>query len=104
MHAQVEAGRRDDDVGLEHVTGREADALAANERDLVGDDGRLALPVIGREEVAVGHDGDALLPRAARRVEVAVDVEAVRKQRPDPLDQELADGSGSSTDIRVIAS
>ena len=74
---------------VEHAAGFEFDAVLAEGGDAVGDDLGPA-GTQGREEVAVGQQAHALIPRLVRRVEVQVDVVA-RGQRADrTLSQQLA--------------
>ena len=73
QHAEVEAGRGDDDVGLELLAGLQQDALLGEAVDLVGDDGGLA-GLDALEQVAVRNEGDALPPRPVARREVGRDV------------------------------
>src|SRR5438067_1377431 len=60
--AEVEAGRGDDDVGLEAVAALQLDAGLGEALDLVGDDRGLA-GMDRLQQVAVGDEGDALPPR-----------------------------------------
>ena len=65
------------DVGLELRAGREPDARLGERLDLVGDDRRAAARD-RLEQVAVGHEAQALVPRVVARREVRVDVVARR--------------------------
>ena len=60
-----------------------------------------ALPVPdGGEEVAVGHDRDALLPRAVARGEVLLDVVALGQQGPDrPPSRNACSSSGAVSEV-----
>ena len=70
---EVEAGRGDDDVGLQLLAGFQQDALLGEAVDLVGDDGGLA-GLDALEQVAVGNERDALPPRPVLWREVGRDV------------------------------
>ena len=81
---QVEAGRGDDDVGLELGARLQPDAVLGERLDLVGDD--RGAPAADRlEQVAVGHQAHALVPRVVARAEVGVDVVAGRELALDAL-------------------
>jgi hypothetical protein len=85
--AEVEAGGGDDDVRLELLPGGEPDPGLGERLDGVGDHRRPPLAQC-REQVPVGDDGEALLPRAVAGVEVLVDVEPLGEQRAHRLDEE----------------
>ena len=70
---QVEAGGRDDDVGLQFLARFEQDAFFGEAVDLVGDHRGLAR-ADALEQVAIGNEGDPLAPRPVARREVRVDV------------------------------
>ena len=72
---QPQARRRDDEVRLELLPGPEADARLGERVDVVGDHRRASLPD-RVEEIAVGHEAEALVPRLVRRREVRSDVDA----------------------------
>ena len=72
---QVQSCRGHDDVGLEHLTGLELDALLGEPDDSVGDHRGLAV-ADGLEQVGVGHCAQPLVPRVVGRVEVLVDGKA----------------------------
>ena len=81
---QVQAGGGDDEVGLELVARPQPQPLLGERLDLVGDDRRSALRQ-RLEQVAVGHQAQALVPRVVAGREVGVDVVARRQlalQRP----------------------
>src|SRR6202034_4942562 len=61
--AHVEAGRGDDDVGVQHLAGDQADPGLREGVDLIRHDGDLSLPYAD-EEVSLGEHRNALLPRA----------------------------------------
>ena len=73
QHIEVEAGRGDDDVGLEQLAGLQENARLREAVDLVRDDGCLA-GGDAPEQVAIRDEGDALPPRPVARREVRVDV------------------------------
>ena len=93
---QLQAGRRDDDIGLELVTGLEADAGAGEGVDPVGD--HRGTPVADRtEQVTVRHDAQPLVPRVVLRGEVRVDVVPRRQVTFEALAER------SSGELRVPA-
>ena len=68
---QVEAGRGDDDIGIEMIAGCQSDACFGEILDVIGDDGGLA----GRdafEQVTVGQGGQPLPPRTVVRDEMRI--------------------------------
>jgi len=70
---QLQAGRGDDDVGIEVRTGFERDTGGVEVADVVGDHGGAALADRG-VEVGVGDQAHPLVPRVVARLEVGVDV------------------------------
>ena len=86
---QVEPGCRDDQVGRQLLAGREPHARLGEGLELAGDDrgpaGRDRL-----EEIAVGHETDALVPGVVARVEVGVDVVVLRKLAAHALADQAA--------------
>ena len=70
---EVEAGRGDDDVGLQLLAGLQQDTLLGEAVDLVGDDGGFA-GLDALEQVTVGNEGDALPPRPVLWREMSRDV------------------------------
>ena len=84
---QVEAGGGDDDAGGDLLTGADLYPMLGERLNGVGDDRGRPLAQ-GREQITVRDDGDAPLPRAVAGGEVLFDVEALRQQRADGLDEE----------------
>ena len=83
-HQQVQAGGGDDHVGLQLGARRELEPLLGERLDAVGHD-RRAARADRLEQVAVGHEAQALVPRVVARREVGVDVVAVAAGRSTPL-------------------
>lgn len=99
----VQARRRDDEVGVEVVAGLERDPGLGEPLDPVGDDGGAAVAQRG-EEVAVGAEAQALIPRLVRRVEVGVHGIALRQGLGVGLPDECAGGLREGADELHLAS
>ena len=84
----MEAGRGDDDVGIELRAGLEQDAGLGEPLDLVGDDGRLAR-ADALEQVAIRHERDALPPRPVARREMRRHVVVGAEMRANAGDELL---------------
>ena len=69
----MEAGRGDDDVGVEPLSRLQENAGLLEPLDLVGDDGRFAA-FDGLEQIGVGDEGDALPPGPITRREMLLDI------------------------------
>ena len=87
-HAEMKAGRRDDDVGGERLAGFEQDAGPGEAVDLVGHHGRLArLDAV--KQIAIRHERDALPPWPVARREVRIHVVIGAEDRADRTEQFL---------------
>ena len=74
QHFQIETGGGDDDVGRKHRAGFQLDAGGREARDLIGDD--LGLARAQRlEQISIGHQTQALLPRVIARREMLLHIE-----------------------------
>ena len=80
---QLQAGGGDDDVGVEVLPGLQRDAGGVEVVDVVGDHLDAAV-ADRREQVAVGVQADALIPRVVARLEVHVDRIADGQVRRSP--------------------
>jgi hypothetical protein len=70
QHLQVDARRRDDDVGFQFPPGLQQDALLGEGVDLIGDHRRLT-GFQHLEQIAIRHQAQPLVPRHIPRGEVA---------------------------------
>src|SRR5258706_2944371 len=75
---QLDAGRGDDDVGLELGARPQPHPLLGERVDVVGDQRRGAVPD-GLEEVAIGREAEPLVPGVVPGSEVGVDVVSGRQ-------------------------
>src|SRR5690606_25501743 len=89
-HEQAESGRRDHEIRLDVVARTQADARWREALDVPGDHRDSA--VSNRlEEVAVGYEAQALVPRVVAGREVRLHVVPVTELLADALDDELLD-------------
>src|SRR3546814_15036649 len=65
---ELEAGRGDDDVGVEMLAGLQLDAALVETLDMIGDDRRLAR-LHRLEKIGVGDEAQPLIPRVVGRGE-----------------------------------
>ncbi len=82
----LQAGRRDDDVGLEVVARLQLDPGLGERDDPIGDD-RHGACLDRLEQVAVGHEAETLIPRRVARREVRVDVVLGPERLANPTDE-----------------
>ena len=100
---QLQAGRRDHDVGPQLGAGFEYHAPFGEIGDPVGD--HRGPPVADDlEQVAVGHQAQPLVPRVVHRLEVGVDVVPVRqlldRHLPDPAADHVGPAPAELVDQR----
>ena len=87
-HPHLEAGRGHHDVGVELLARAQRDPALGERLDVIGDD-RGAARLDRREQIAVRHEADALIPHGVARrevlhVEVGADLFAHLLEQPAP--------------------
>ena len=77
-HGEREPGSGDDDVSGQLLARSQCDALGRETLDRIGDDFGIAT-ADGVEQIGIGHQADALVPRIVGRLEIALNGVAVGK-------------------------
>src|SRR5262249_20641776 len=104
-HADIEPGRRNNDVGSELLSGLQQDTRRIESLDFIGHHRCLAIGD-ALEQVGLGHEGNALAPRTVPRREMGFDIVVGAEQVANDADQFLADklwlGKAAPSEGRLI--